>query len=218
MAAKCCARPQVGGRITGRGGWTLIELLASAIVLSFLVASSATLYTVWQRQSLLARNYSQAQTDLRKAFRIMLRAIRHGTAVIASSSSGTLSGQASNGSQIVVHIPQSGITSADVLFYTDAGGALYFQRDTDSTPTRIISGVTNMTVVYYTTVTTVDVSGHVAANTTVAATPDQATEVQIALTVRSGGPMNNTNEAAVTTVQTYVGLRNTARMQTTTPQ
>jgi type II secretory pathway pseudopilin PulG len=203
----------------GPGGWTLLELLASAIVLSFLVASSATLYSVWQRQSLLARNYSQAQTDLRTAFRIMLRTIRHGTTVVATSSSGTINGKVSNASQIVVHVPESGSASADVVFYVDSAGTLYYQRDTDATPTSMITGVKTISIHYFQTTTTVSGTGTLSeANTEVAGAPASATEVQIALTVRSGGPKDTTNEAAVTTVQSYVTLRNTTRLESTTPQ
>src|SRR5262249_26544902 len=149
-----------------RRGWSLVEMVASALIVSFTLAAAATLYMTWQKQTLLARNYSQAQTDLRTAFHSLLRTLRHGSTVVATSSAGNLNGQTSTTSQVIVTVPQAtGSSDIQVLYY-QTGGVLYYQRQGDGSGTSIISGVTAFTVHYYKTVTTT--SGGVSTITTTA--------------------------------------------------
>ena len=202
-----------GSGRSARAGWSLIELLATSLILSFVIASTVALYTIWERQSLMARNYSQAQTDTRTAFRTIMRTVRHGNYV----STVAINAINSDDSHVIVNVPQPGNTAADFVFYTDAGGGLYVQSRTDSSPTRIISGVTAMRIRYFQTVTTGAGNARVATTTEVPGAPGAANQVQIALTVRSGGANNNSNAAVATTTQAFVTLRNTARMHTTSP-
>ena len=126
----------------------------------------------------MARFYSYGQTDIRTAMRTVTRTLRHAYQVNATGTLGSLSGVASNGSQVVCTIPQaSGSANIQVLFYM-SGDTVYYQRSTDAAPgTALLTGATGMAVAYYTTTNGI---------TSAAASPSQATEVQITLTATRG--------------------------------
>src|SRR5690348_17322830 len=78
------ARSQVSYPVRSRRaqrGTSLIELLAVAIILSFLIGATAQFYNVGKAQQRLGQGYSQVQTDLRAALRVATRTIRHGYAL-----------------------------------------------------------------------------------------------------------------------------------------
>jgi Tfp pilus assembly protein PilW len=200
-----------GFRAPGRAGRkqraaTLPELLAAALVIAFIVGATAKLYSVGQGQQLLARSYSQAQTDLRTALRRVTRTIRHGFPLHGPTNPSTKSNfpanSTSNATQIVVPVPETDTDGSHKeirIYYSN--GALYAQRSDESAPgTLLISGLqTNPVGVefkYYLTLPsstgtiTVDVSSN----------PAKATEAQISLTA--------VRQSATVSATAYVAIRN----------
>lgn len=172
---------------------SLVEVLVAALVLSFLVASTAAVYQGGEKQQRTARAYSLAQTDIRSALQRITRTARHGYKVVPASSSGTFSGQSSGLNQLIVEIPEPGAASrAEVRFYV-ANGRVYAQRNNEAAPgLLLIEGAQTLEFRYYQTD-----PGTGARNV---AAPGSATEVEITLTAVRG--------PAVTTVKAYVNLRN----------
>lgn len=188
---------EVGGlpaRARSRRGVTFIEMAVTALVLAFIVAATAGLYNIGQRQQLIGGRYSANQTNMREALRRMTRALRHGYAVVGTSSAGSLSGISSGAGQVVVRVPDpGGATQSDLLFYRSPAGAIYYLGQNDPAPgTKLLDNVQSLTFNYFQTTP----SG----TTVVDATPSQATEVMITMTAVS--------RPATTTVTAYVNLRN----------
>lgn len=190
--------PAHRGRLRYRSGATLIEMVVSALILSFIVAATAGLYTVGQAQQRTARSYSEAQTDIRTTLRRMTRALRHGYQVVGVSAAGTLAGKASGPDQVIVRVPEPGGGSqSEILFYRSGSGVLYFQRESDAAPgTPLVEGVRALAVHYFRT----DIAVGGAIRVPVDADPATATEAEVTLTVE--------RPPAVTTVKAYVTLRN----------
>lgn len=185
------------GSMRLRAGVTLPEVLVTALILAFVVAATAGLYTIGQAQQQTARGYSRAQTDIRSALNRITRTLRHGYRIVDTSSVGALAGMSSGATQAIVEVPEPGAAStAQVRFYRAADGTVYFQRHTDAAPgTALIRGVQALTFQY---LQTTDPGTGLA--TFPAPTPGQATEVRITITAN--------RPHAVTTVQAYVTLRN----------
>src|SRR5579871_3260255 len=86
-----------------RRGALLVEVLAAALILTFLVGATAQFFKVGNGQQRLGASYSQVETNLRTALRLMTRTIRHGYNVVSSVSSGNLNGKSSSTTQIIVN-------------------------------------------------------------------------------------------------------------------
>jgi len=116
-------RPKVPAAIRQRcRGLSLVEMLVAALVLSFLVASTAAVYQGGEKQQRTARAYSLAQTDIRRALQRITRTARHGYQVVPTSNWGTFAGQSSGMHQLIVEVPEPGTTSrAQVRFYIQDG-------------------------------------------------------------------------------------------------
>ena len=172
-------------------GVSLMEMLAALLILSFIVAATATLFNTGQRQQRLGRAFSQAQTDIRVALRDAMRAIRHGTVVNPSTNFG---GNApSNSSQVIVNVPEptGAATSYIELRYYLSSGTLYKQRSDQNAGSAILTGVDSLTINYFKTV--------YSSRTSVDANPETATEVLITVTV--------IRERITTRVSTLIALR-----------
>ncbi len=174
-------------------GASVVELLAAAMIVGFLVAGSAALITVGEGQEVNSRMYSYLQTNLRSAMHPMTRALRHGYGVDATGT-GVLAARTSGANVIVCTIPTTPVTfpstNIEIAFYV-SGGTLYYERSTDASATSLMTGVNSLTVVYYTTAAGV---------TTVAATPSAATEIQLTVSATDG--------PVTTSAQAYVWMRN----------
>ncbi len=189
------------------------EMLLSMLILAFLAAATASLYTVGQAQHHTAKGYSQVQTDVRRAMARVTRTIRHGYSVVGTSSLGTLNGLSSAvNDQIIVEVPEPSPSTAkrQIRFYRSNAGVLYYQDHTQAAPgTALMTGLqvpregltsgeaAPLTFHYYQSIP--DLSGAVT-TTNVDANPSLATEVRITITARSA-PVS-------TTVRAYVSLRN----------
>ena len=179
-----------------RRGHTLWEMLATTLLLGMTATAAATLMRTGQRQQKIARDYSQIQTDMRSAVRRASRTIRHGYAVVNPSSSSRFAGNtASNGSQVIVKVPEPGNTSqVEVRFYL-SGGTFYAQRADDTgSGLALMSGVNTLSFNYYQT------SSATGTRTAVDSTPQSATEVGLTLNATSG--------LVTSSFTSYVALRN----------
>src|SRR5437867_1992862 len=65
-----------------RRGVSLLEMLATTVLIGFVSVATCQLYTTVNRQQRTARNYGQMQTDIREGIRTALRIVRHGFAVV----------------------------------------------------------------------------------------------------------------------------------------
>ncbi|HOJ23012.1 MAG TPA: type II secretion system protein [Armatimonadota bacterium] len=187
-------RPKVPAAIRQRcRGLSLVEMLVAALVLSFLVASTAAVYQGGEKQQRTARAYSLAQTDIRRALQRITRTARHGYQVVPTSNWGTFAGQSSGMHQLIVEVPEPGATSrAQVRFYIQDGNVYAQRQNVPSPGILLIEGVQALEFRYYQTDPGTGARPEVP--------PDQATEVEITLTAVRG--------PAVTTVKAYVNLRN----------
>jgi hypothetical protein len=170
-----------------------MEMVLAALLLSFIVAAVSALYNVAYKQQRIARNYSQVQTDIRAGLRRATRAIRHGYKVVNPSTQANFPVKASNASQMIVVVPDNTAAQRELRLYLSSG-TLYaqYQDQTTASATALLSGVTALTFNYfYENVTT---------KTATDGSPQLATEVQITVTAQQ--------DAATTTVQAYVELRN----------
>lgn len=176
-----------------RRGYSLIEALIGVLILSFVVAATATLMEVGTRQQRLGRSYSQVQTELRDALRRATRSVRHGYWVVGTSTVSNFSAAPTSGStQVIVRLPQAGGGTLEARYHL-SGGTLYVQREDEVAPgTALITGVTQFTLGYYRT------NGSVRSASD--GTPANATEVKFRLTATRG--------SATTPVETLVTLRN----------
>lgn len=183
-----------------RPGVSLVELLAVAIILSFLVGATAQFYNTSKAQHQLSRDYSQVQTDLRTALRRVTRTLRHGFAPKHPSTRANFpSGSTSNSTQVIVPIPEAdgaGVNKEIRIYYSN--GSLYAQRSDETGAGTLLINDLNTSPAgaefrYYKTVA--------GANPTeVANAPETATEIRITLTGKYG--------RATTSVVAYVALRN----------
>jgi hypothetical protein len=188
-------RGAISGESAGRRGATLLELVASALLLSFVVAAASKLFQVGHASHTMVRHYSQAQSDLREALRRATWGMRHGYGVVATSTAGNFPVQASNTAQAILLLPEpTGSNPAQVqVRYHVTNGILYAQRANEAAPgMALLPGVQNVTFAYYQTngATRVPVNG----------TPALATEVEIQATAR--------RHRWNTKVSTLVNLRN----------
>jgi hypothetical protein len=97
--------------------------------------------------------------------------------VLAKGTTGTLNGQTTNSSQLVLRL-QSSPSVVECRYYV-SNGVLYKQTSADAAPgTALLNGVVNMTFSYYTTLAGTRASA--------SANPAKASEVEIVLRARSG--------------------------------
>ena len=191
-----CCHPAHSRRF--QRGALLIDALSAVIILTFLVGATAQCYKVGNGQQRLGASYSQVETNLRTALHLITRALRHGNSIVASVSSGNLNGKSSNTSQVIVNTPQT--TGSNILFYVN-NGTFYYQRDSDTSPTAVITGVQSLTLTYYqTTISTTSGSATTITRTQVNSAPSSATEVQINL--------NGTYQNVNSNITAYIDLRN----------
>ena len=94
-------RPSVRHRSRGV---SLLELVSSLAILGFVVAATAGLYVAGQRSHFRARYYSDAQTTIRRALRDLTRTTRMAESVLAKGTTGTLNGQTTGASQLVLRL------------------------------------------------------------------------------------------------------------------
>lgn len=178
-----------------RAGFSLTELLAALTMLAFVITGAATLLNVGRRQLRTLRTYSQVQTDLRAGVRRASRTLRHANTVLNPSSAGNFPVKSSSASQVIVQVPEptgSSPATVEVRFYV-SNGVFYAQRsDVSGSGVALESGVQSVLFNYFRTVN--------GTRSSVDATPNQATEIQMTTTAASGG-MN-------TKLTTLVALRN----------
>jgi hypothetical protein len=167
-------------------------MMSALLILAFITASAFALYWSGNQAHRRSRFYSEAQTEIRQTLRQMTRVIRSAEAVVNPGTMGTLSGLASNASQIVVRLPQPSGAPIECRYYV-SNGVLYQQRSLDTAPgTALLRGVTGLTFNYVRTLA--------GTRTSVDGAPASATEVQIGIRARRG---------SVTTGLTgYVAMRN----------
>lgn len=172
-------------------GMSLIEVILAAMVLSFMVAATARVYQVGEKQQRTARAYSLAQSDIRRGLQRLTRTVRHGYQVVAASAN--FGGASSGLNQVVVEVPEpGGTTRGEIRFYL-SGGTLYAQKQSEAAPgTALVTGVQALELKYYQTDSGTGIASVVA--------PALATEVDIKVTAK--------RDPAVTTVRAYVNLRN----------
>ena len=172
-----------------------MELVLTALILSFILAATAQLYRVGNEQHRIVRHYSQVQVNLREALRRATRTIRHGSAVVTGSTVSNFQVADSTATQLIVVVPEPTGVMPDwiqVRIHLD-GGILYAQRADQAAPgTPLITGVQSVNFDYF------QVAGTTRA--AVNGTPQVANEVQLSVVGRDGN--------ATTRVTTLVNLRN----------
>lgn len=170
-------------------GISLVEMMASLVILGLIVAATVSLYWTGNMAHRRAGFYSRGQTDIRQAVRQMTRVIRTSERVVAQGTLGTLNGISSNQYQIVVRLP--GTTPTECRYYV-SNGVLYEHLSSSSAPGRpLLSDVVSLTFNYYRTVAGV--------RTSVNGSPQSATEVEVSVRARSG--------SVTTGLTTYVAIR-----------
>ena len=192
MKATLVRRALRGGR---RHGVSLVELVATFLILAFVTVGTLNLYNVGNRQQRNARFYSQAQTDIREGIRRILRTVRHGSAVLTGTS---FSAADSTTSQIIVAVPQA--SPGDQIRIYASSGNIYAQTAGDAAAslagTLMVAAPATLLVNY--SQTTVTATGTTI--TAVDGAPASATEAQVTITATRG---------SVTTKSiAYVELRN----------
>ncbi len=171
-------------------GATLLEMVATLTILAAVSAATVSLYWSGQRAHRRARFYTQAQTDIREGLRRMTRVARSAECVMAQGTLGTLTGLSSNAYQVVLRV--HGASGASECRYYVSNGVLYQQYSTQAAPgTALVSGVVSLTFNYYRTAAGV--------RTSVNGAPATASEIEIALCVRSG--------SVTTSLTGYVAIR-----------
>ncbi len=180
-----CRTPRLRRRRTGA---SLIELLAVAGIMLFIVVATFQLFRVGDYQATQGRNYSQIQTETRWAIRPALRVIRAAKSVVINGSMGTLASQSSTAAQLVVLVPRSSGTEV-LCRYHVYQGTLYMQTSDDAAPgVAMLTGVTGIRWRYYVT--------SAGARTSTDGAPAAANEVTLALTVQRGNVYTSTNAGA----------------------
>jgi hypothetical protein len=173
-----------------------MEMVVSALILSFVVMATAQLMNGGLRQQKLGREYSQAQTDLREGLARATRAIRHAYEVVNPSTEANFGANtASSAGQVIVRVPEpGGSANPDVeMRFHLSNGTLYAQRDDQTAPgTALMTGVQSLTFNDFQSITGTSVA--------MDGTPQQASAVQIRITAVRG--------SAVTPVETLVTMRN----------
>lgn len=184
-----------GKRSRRRRGLTLLELVVALFLFGMMIAATASLLVAGQRQQTLGQDFSHVQSELRTGLRRATRTLRHGYAVVASSSSGAFSSPVSNASQVIVRVPEptgAGALQVEVRLHV-SGGVLYAQRADQAAPgTALLSGVQSLRFEYFQT------SG--GTRSPVDASPADTTDIRITVTAAKG--------VAATSATTTVSLRN----------
>jgi prepilin-type N-terminal cleavage/methylation domain-containing protein len=187
-----------------RRGVTLMEMVVASLILAFITVATAQLYHGVDGQHREARFYSDAQARIREALRVMLRTLRHGSAIETNGAITFYNGvnsvisPASSTSQVIVTVPQpNNTTGSDHIRFYLSGTTLYAQRSDDTNlGVAIATGVQTLTFNYFQTQT----SSTGTSRSAVDGAPGSGTEVQITLVLTSSD---------VTTTETaYVELRN----------
>jgi type II secretory pathway pseudopilin PulG len=171
-----------------RRGAALVELLVTAVILSFVVAGTARLLRAGEAQQRVARSYSQGHTDLRAALRDATRAARRAKEVESPS----------DVTQCTLRV----LPYATAVASTDGGTRFRFYRDAASSELRaqpeggaaqtLMTGVEAVQFQYFTT--QINAAGVQLVTT---ADPTNATLVRItARLVR--GPVRHTAESDIT--------------------
>ncbi len=174
-------------------GFSLVELLAAMLLLTFMVAVTGRLYQVGQRQQQTARVYSQNQTDARKASRTLTRTIRHGYGVIGTSAAGNLVNLTSGTNAIIVETIEAGGGSRLQIRFHVSNGILYGQRQEQTAPgSAILENVQSLSFKYF------QVFGD--SRTELLSGYDVATDVEFRLTLLRNG--------ISTATVALVGMRN----------
>jgi type II secretory pathway component PulJ len=176
-----------------RRGYSLIEAVVTLVILSFVVAATATMMEVGTRQQRLGRNYSEVQTELRDALRRVTRGLRHGYQVVASSTQANFATAPTSGpTQVIVKLPQAGGGIIEVRYHL-SNGTLYSQREDETAPgTARLTEVDSLSLSYYQTVGSVRSAAD--------SSPGDATEIRFYVTATRG--------SATTPVEALVALRN----------
>jgi Tfp pilus assembly protein PilW len=182
-----------------RRGATLVELVATFVILAFISLGTLQLYRVGDKTQRTARFYGDAQAKAREALQRISRTLRHAWSVeIASTQTNFSAAPNSDTTQSIVKVPQPYPgTSYDYIRVYLSGGTIYAQRQDDvGAGLALATGVTSLTFTYYLTAMTSTGTSVSQVN----GTPATATDVEIAITLTSG---------TVTTTETaYVSLRN----------
>ena len=173
-----------------RRGATLVELVATFLILGFVTSGTVGLYYVGTRQQRGSRFYTLAQTDLREGIRRISRTVRHGFAVLPGS----------DATQIYVSVPQTAPGDQIRIYRDSTTGTIYAQPvGTGATGTRtvMVDGPATLSLTYYQTGATS--TGTSTTDVTTSA-PTSATEVQFTISATRG--------SVTTTSVAYVELRN----------
>lgn len=186
------------GRFRSRRGASIVEMVATFLILAFVTSGTAGLYYVGTRQQRGSRFYTEAQTDLREGIRRITRTVRHGSAVLTGT---TFPSADSNSAQVIVAVPQASPRDKIRIYRNASSGTIYAQTSGDaasaSAGTVMLAGPATLSITYYRTgatstgTTTTDVTS---------SGPATATEVQLTLSTTRG--------SVTTTSVAYVQLRN----------
>jgi prepilin-type N-terminal cleavage/methylation domain-containing protein len=175
-------------------GVTLLEMVLTLLILSFVVLGAARLFDAGGKQQRLARGFSQDQTDLREALKHVTENSREGYAIVNPSAN--FGGSApSNASQMIVQIPEpTGAASSKVeVRYYLSGGTLYQQRADQAAPgTALVTHVDSLAFNYF--------KYSIGVRTAVDSTPGTANAFLVTLTL--------TNEKIQAHASELVVLRN----------
>ena len=175
-------------RLSRRSGASLVELLAVAGIMLFIVVATFQLFRVGDYQASQGRDYSQIQTETRLAIRPALRVIRAAKSVVVNGSMGTLTAQSSTAAQLVVLVARASGTEVLCRYYVNRG-TLYRQTSDDAAPgDEMLTGATGIRWHYYVT--------SAGPRTITDGAPAAANEVTVTLTVRRGNVFTSTNAGA----------------------
>lgn len=191
-----------------RRGGTLLELVATFLILAFVTSGTVGLYYVGTRQQRGSRFYTLAQTDLREGIRRITRTVRHGSGVLTTASPASAvspsSGfpvKVSDASQIIVDVHLASSTANQIRIYRNSTtGTIYAQTagDAPTLPgTVMVDGPATLAIAYYQTGAT---STGTSTTDVTASAPAAATEVQLTISATRGN--------VTTTSVAYVQLRN----------
>ena len=194
---KQAVSPRVA-RSRSRRGATLMELVATYLILAFVTSGTMGLYYVGTRQQRISRFYTLAQTDLREGIRRITRTVRHGSAVLTGTA---FAAPNSSATQIIVAVPQASPGDRIRVYRDPTTGTIYAQTAGDaaasSAGTVMVTGPATLSIAYYQTGAT---STGTATTDVTASGPATATEAQITLSATRG--------SVTTTSVAYVQLRN----------
>jgi type II secretory pathway pseudopilin PulG len=118
--------PEHRSGIRGWRGFTLVEVMIGATLSSFVLLAVLTAFLFMGRSGANLRNYSDMESQARRALEVFAEDVRQASAISwTDSSTVTLT-----------------VNSASVMYYYDSGNGNFYRRTASGTQT-IISGITS---------------------------------------------------------------------------